>query len=110
VRFLGPKVYLAATIILMAILHEGATTTRMRRLNELVEVDRRTVARWRGWWCLIFTAMPFWQIARAAFMPPVDEGRLPVAMLERFAGSAVERMVALLRFLGPLTGGQVQAR
>jgi hypothetical protein len=53
--------------------------------------------------------MPFWQAARAAFMPPVDQTRLPAAMLERFTGSAVERMVALLRFLAPITGGQVQA-
>ena len=107
-RFLGPKVYLAATIILMAVLREGATPARMRRLNEFVGVDRRTVARWQIFWRLI-TARPFWQAARAAFMPPVDETRLPVVMLERFAGAAAERMVALLRFLSPITGGQVQA-
>jgi len=52
-RFLGPKVYLAATIILMAVLHEGATPARMRRLNELVGVDRRTVGRWRIFWRLL---------------------------------------------------------
>jgi len=61
----------------------------MRRLKEIVGVDRRTVAR-------------------AAFMPPVDEDRLPAVLLERFAGDATERMLALLRFLAPLTGGQVQ--
>jgi hypothetical protein len=93
----------------MAVLHEGATPARMRRLNEFVGVDRRTIKRWRGWWRESFTAMPFWQAARAAFMPPVDQTRLPAAMLERFTGSAVERMVALLRFLAPITGGQVQA-
>jgi hypothetical protein len=54
--------------------------------------------------------MPFWQIARASFMPPADEGRLPGAILERFAGNSLsERMIALLRFLAPITGGQVQA-
>ena len=108
-RFLGPKVYLAATIIVIAILREGATTTRLRRLQELIRVDRHTVERWRRWWRFLFTATPFWRIARAAFMPPVDEGALPAALLERFSGSATERMRALLRFLSPLTGGQVQA-
>ncbi len=108
-RFLGPKVYLAATMMVIAILREGATATRMRRLTELVGVDRRSAERWRGWWRESFTAMPFWQIARAAFIPSVDEARLPAAMLERFAGSAAERMTALLRFLGPITGGQMQA-
>jgi hypothetical protein len=44
------------------------------------------------------------------FMPPIDENRIPSALLERFsASSAAERMIALLRFLGPITGGQVQA-
>jgi hypothetical protein len=108
-RFLGPKVYLAATIILIAVLHEGGAT-RMRRLKELVDVDRRSLERWRRWWREIFTATPFWQNARAAFMPPVDEKRIPAALLDRFSGSSVEqRLIALLRFLAPLTGGQAQA-
>src|SRR5262249_13040690 len=65
---------------------------------------------WRTWWRDAFTATPFWQIARASFMPPADEARLPGALLERFAGNSLtERMVALLRFLGPITGGQMQA-
>ena len=82
----------------------------MQRLKELVGVDRRSLQRWRRWWREIFTATPFWQNARAAFMPSVDEERIPAALLERFAGSSVEkRMIALLRFLGPITGGQVQA-
>ena len=82
----------------------------MRRLTELVGVDRRSLERWRRWWREIFTAMPFWQNARTAFMPPVDEKRIPAALLERFTGNnPTERLVALLRFLAPLTGGQVQA-
>ena len=109
-RFLGRKVYLAATIVVIAILREGATASRMRRLTALIHVDRRTVERWRTWWRDAFTATAFWQIARANFMPPADETRLPGALLERFSGnSPSERMVALLRFLGPITAGQVQA-
>jgi len=82
----------------------------MRRLKELVGVDRRSLERWRRWWREIFMATPFWQNVRAAFMPLVDEKRIPAALLERFfASSAAERMIALLRFLGPITGGQVQA-
>jgi len=107
--FLRPKVYLAATIILIAVLHEGGAT-RMRRLKELVGVDRRSLERWRRWWREIFTATPFWQNARAAFMPPVDEHRILAALLDRFSGDSVEkRLIALLRFLAPLTGGQVRA-
>ena len=82
----------------------------MRRLKELVGVDRRSLERWCRWWREIFTATSFWQNARASFMPPVDEKRIPAALLERFSSSSVEqRLIALLRFLGPITGGQVQA-
>lgn len=104
-RFLGPKVYLAAMIVVIAIMREGPTTGRMRRLSALVSVSRRTVERWRRWWAESFTATPFWQIARAQLMPPVDQARLPVALIERFGGPLREQLVALLSFLGPVTGG-----
>jgi hypothetical protein len=46
-------------------------------------------------------------------MPPLDEARLPDALIERFTvmpeacfqHDAPDRMIALLRFLAPLTGG-----
>ena len=49
-RFLGRKVYLATMVVLIAIMREGATAARMRRLSGLLGVDRRTVERWRAWW------------------------------------------------------------
>ena len=85
-RFLGRKVYLAAIVVLIAIMREGATAARMRQLSELIGVNRRTVERWRAWWRDTFTASPFWQIGRAAFMPPVDHDRLPASLIERFNG------------------------
>ena len=81
----------------------------MERLTEVVSVDRRTVARWRAWWRDTFTTGQFWRIARAAFMPPVDQARLPAALIERFTGEAAEQLIALLRFMGPITGGNRHA-
>lgn len=66
VRFLGRRVYVAAIVVLIAILRHGVTDARMARLSQVVSVDRRTVERWRSWWRRIFTATPFWQIARTA--------------------------------------------
>jgi hypothetical protein len=109
-RFLGRKVYLATMVVLIAIMREGATAARMRRLSGLLGVDRRTVERWRAWWRDTFTASPFWQIGRATFMPPVDQDRLPASLIERFTGIGPERLVALLRFIAPITGGGRQAR
>jgi hypothetical protein len=107
-RFLGPKVYIAAIVVLIAILQHGATARRMQELTEVIGVDRRTVERWRRWCRDRFTVTSFWQIARATFMPPVDQDQLPAALMERFAGDDADRLVALLRFMGPLTGGRMQ--
>jgi hypothetical protein len=81
----------------------------MRELDLVIGIDRHTVERWRRWWRDSFTATSFWRIARATFMPPVDQDRLPAALIERFAGDDADRLVALLRFIGPLTGGRMQA-
>ena len=104
-RFLGRRFHIAAFVVLIAILRNGATDARMERLSQIVRVDRRTVGRWRRWWREGFTATPFWQIARARFMPPVDQAQLPAALLGRFTGDGGEPLVALLRLLGPITGG-----
>jgi hypothetical protein len=110
-RFLGRRVYIAAIVVLIAILRSGATDARMERLGEIVSVDRRTVGRWRRWWRETFITTPFWRIARARFMPPLDHGGLPMSLLDRFSGDEADRLIALLRFLGPLTGGtRMQAR
>jgi hypothetical protein len=109
-RFLGPKVYLATIVVLIAIMRHGASAARVQRMNEAIGVDRRTIERWRRWWRDGFTAMPFWRIARAAFMPPVEHERLPASLLGRFGSEHADRLIALLRFLGPITGGSGHAR
>jgi hypothetical protein len=106
-RFLGRKAYLAAMVVLIAAMQHGATAVRVKRLSEMFGVSRRTIDRWRTWWLATFAASPFWQAARALIMPPVDQECLPTSLLERFAGGLEERLVALLRWLGPITGGAI---
>lgn len=105
VRFLGRKVYLATVVTLVSAMSQGPTERRLGTLAKALGIDRRTVARWREWWLSTFTASPFWTTASAAFMPPADLSCLPASLLDRFAGGAEERLLALLRFLGPITGG-----
>ena len=38
-------------------------------------------------------------------MPPVDHALLPASLIERFDGDGAEPLVALPRFIGPITGG-----
>ena len=109
-RFLGRKVYLAAIVVLVSIMVAGATASRVQRITATIGVDRRTIERWRTWWHDSLPATPFWRIACAAFVSPLDHARLPTSLLERFGGGECDRLIALLRFLGPVTGGRAHVR
>jgi hypothetical protein len=109
-RFLGRKVYLSVVVVLISALRCGATPARLRYLEELVGVSRRTLMRWRRWWCEQLVDTPFWRAASGVLMPPVRRSALPLALLERFAGSARERLLALLRFIAPITSDSPSVR
>jgi Homeodomain-like domain len=104
-RFLGRKVYFGAVVVVVSAMRHGATPERMRKLCDLLGVSRRTVERWRTWWREAFAESPFWRMASAAFMPPVQASLIPASLLERFAGGDEGQLVGLLSFLGPITGG-----
>ena len=104
-RFLGRHVYLATVVTLISAMQLGTTPSRLARLSVVPGLDRRTLARWRAWWRSAFTDSPFAPVAMAAVVPPIDITALPASLLDRFAGDVREQLIALLRFLGPLTGG-----
>jgi hypothetical protein len=108
-RFLGRKVYFAAVVVLVTAMRHGATPERVQRLRELVGVSRRTLERWRAWWRTAFAQGSFWRAAAGVFMPPVETSLLPASLLDRFESEAEARVVALLRFLGPITSRVVVA-
>jgi len=101
VRFLGRRVYSGAVVVLACV--KALTATRVAELKALLGVDRRTLRRWRRWWREAFVHGPGWQIAKARFSPPLDQNRLPGALLERFAAALEPPLVAALRFLAPFT-------
>jgi hypothetical protein len=84
-------------------MNHGLTAERVRRLREWLEVDVRTLERWRQWWLEAFVQSPFWKAARARLMPPVDQATLPWSLGQRFGFSRRQRLVACLKFLSPLT-------
>ncbi len=102
-RFLGRRVYLGAAVVLATAMQQGVTPARAQRLRELLGVDLRTLARWRAWWKTAFIDSDFWKAARALFSPPVNESDSPLCLLERFSHADEERLVALLRFVRPLS-------
>jgi len=108
-RFLGRRVYAAAVVILTQVLRCGASPARVTELEQLVGVSARTLRRWRRWWQSIFAASRFWKAARSRLRSPVSASGLPHDLLDCFAGDARSRLIDLLRFLSPITGGSPAA-
>jgi hypothetical protein len=102
VRFLGRRVYQSAVVVLASALEQGPTRWGARRLRELFGVSPQTLARWRVWWRETFVESRFWKAARAGLVPPIAEPP-PLSLLDRFEGAVHEQLVALLRFLAPLS-------
>ncbi len=105
VRFLGPKVYLGAVVILISAMRQGPAPRRVRELSRLFGADRRTIARWQVFWREHFPQTPFWKVARARLVPAVEIVDLPRSLLKAFLRSGDPRQdwARLLRFLSPIT-------
>jgi len=68
----------------------------------------RTLARWIRWWRKSFPQTAFWRSSRGRFTPLPKESALPASLLERFSPPGEsERLLAMLRFLSPLTAGTI---
>jgi hypothetical protein len=96
VRFLGRRVHLALAVVLVSVRGDAS-------LARQLSVSPRTVQRWRQWWRERFPASCLWQTMCARFMQPVDVAALPGDLLARFGAPGARAMLALLRFLTPLT-------
>jgi len=107
VRFLGRKVYAGFVLVLLSTMLHGLNAGRVRRIRELLNTDdslsRRTLERWRQWWLDTFVRSSFWKEARARFMPPVCDKTLPNSLCSRLEIDRRDRLLALLKFLAPIT-------
>lgn len=105
VRYFGRRRYSAVAMVLLSAMQTGIAASALAELRAGLGVARRTLERWRRWWREEFIRTPFWQIERGRFMPPLLQGNLPLAMLERMSGeSATTRLIRLLRYLAPMAG------
>jgi hypothetical protein len=107
VRFLGRKVYAGLVVVLLSTMLHGLNAERIQRIRQLLntgdQLSRRTLERWRQWWLDTFVRGSFWKEACARFMPPVCEKTLPNSLCARFQIGRRDRLVALLKFLAPIT-------
>ena len=111
VRFLGRRVYLALTVVLVSARRAGPTpAAAAATLEAELGVTRHTLARWRHWWVQQFPRTGLWRVGCAQFMPPLPEAGLPGGLVQRF-GESTRALVRLLRWLSPISvpGGSVAA-
>lgn len=107
VRFLGPKVFLGAAVVLITAMRQGPTPKGRRELSRMFHVSPRTLSRWRTWWREAFPKTIFWRRRRARMMPPVLDGNLPGGLLDRFLGRTLrERCLLMLKFLSPFSSSR----
>jgi len=105
VRFLGPKVYLGAIVILVSAMRQGPTPRRVRELSQRFGAKRWTIARWQIFWRDHFPQTPFWKLARARLVPLVEVVSLPYSLVHAFLCDHPLDVgwTQLLRFLSPIT-------
>ena len=105
VRFLGPKVYLGAIVILVSTMRQGPTPRRVRELSMRFGADESTIARWQIFWREHFPQTPFWKVARAGLVALGEIKSLPYSLVDAFLGRhpPSEGWMLLLRFLSPIT-------
>jgi hypothetical protein len=113
VRFLGRRVYVAAVVVLAcaaAHLAKAADAPGRDQSTQAAETPApeplapaRTVKRWRKWWQAGFIASALWSSDKGCFVPPVSTEQLPASLLERFSGTAGDKLKATLKWLSPLS-------
>src|ERR1700731_4107411 len=103
VRFLGRRVYAGLVVVLITTMIHGLKPGRVRRIRQALQIDSRTLKRWRQWWLDSFVRSSFWKAARARFMPPLSERMLPWSLWLSFKLEGRARLLAVLQFLRPFT-------
>lgn len=103
VRFLGRKVYLGVVVVLVSAMMHGASESRLKRLQQMLPIDRRTLKSWRQWWAETFVQSAFWKAMRGRFRRPIDPEQMPLGLVEAFDAHQVEGLVKLMKFLSPIT-------
>ena len=107
-RFLGRKVFFGVVVLLVPVLRDGPTPTRLERLCAQFAVSRRTLRRWVRWWRETFGSSRFWLASQGLFARPVAGQALPSSLLLAFEslGEGRPQVLAMLRFLTPVTTGK----
>ena len=111
VRFFGRRWYPAPLLLLISALMTSISDNRFDQIKRHfgITVSESTWKRWQKWWRAAFIETRFWKKARGS----IPEYKKPVTMTRRllnaFEGLIDNKMILLLRFLSPITAGNLRA-
>lgn len=92
---------MASLIVLMSAIRDNR---RVGELCELLEVNPRTVQRWRAWWREEFVKTTAWGSLRGLLPEPVHPTDLPRGLLDYFGGPRPRPIRDLLREIALVAG------
>jgi hypothetical protein len=81
-------------VVLISVIIHGMKPGRVHRIRKALQIDSRTLKRWRQWWLDSFVGSSFWKAARARFMPPLCERTLPLSLWLSFELEGRQRLLA----------------
>ena len=103
VRFLGRKVYVGVVVVLVSAMMHGLSEGRVKRLRQVLGIDRRTLLHWREWWRMGFVRGRFWRAEQGRLRRPILEEHMPLGLVEAFGAWQREGLLKLMKFLSPIT-------
>ena len=111
VRFFGRRWYPAPLLLLISALMISINDNRLRQLKRHfgITVSESTWKRWRKWWREAFVKTHFWKQARGLIPEHKKPMTMARQMLNAFDGLINIKMILLLRFLTPITAGNLRA-
>jgi hypothetical protein len=78
-------VYWGPVRLVVTSLRQGqAHNARGKRFRTAFGVTRPILVRWRSYFLELFVHSPSWRRLSGQLMPPVDQHRLPVGLMDRF--------------------------
>jgi hypothetical protein len=100
VRFLGRRVYAGAVVVVASVMALAIFTAQALAATG---IPSRTRRRWGTWWRDAFPQSAVFSGLSGRLVPAPAIDQLPESIIERLIGDDCERILLLLRHLGPLT-------
>lgn len=111
VRFFGRRWYPAPLLLLISALMISINDYRLMQIKRHfgIKVSESTWKRWRQWWRAAFSETCFWKQARSVIPEYKKPVTMPRRMLNAFQGLIDKKIILLLRFIAPITAGDLRA-